>query len=98
MQDSESQSLSHKFIEVLLNLPLEAALDFTREQLAKGINPVEFFQAGVHTQRTKSTGEQFGRLETCLPELIQAADTAKEWFADQVVPPAIPKDPVNARL
>lgn len=93
MDDNEQKGMSAKFTEILLNSVPQLALDFSQSLLDNGMDPLAFFQQ-VYTPALKLIGEQFGRLEIFLPELVSAADTAK-MVADQVILPMLPKDAKN---
>jgi methylmalonyl-CoA mutase cobalamin-binding domain/chain len=84
---SDLSTKSEEFSQILLDADAPAAAEWARQQIDSGISPLDFFNQ-VFTPAMTSVGDRFGRLEIFLPELMDAADTAKA-VSEQVVQPRL---------
>jgi methylmalonyl-CoA mutase cobalamin-binding domain/chain len=84
---SDISTKSEKFAEILLDADSEIAVEWASQQIESGVSPIEFFNL-VFTPAMTSIGDRFGRLEIFLPELMDAAETAKA-VSEQVVQPSV---------
>lgn len=78
-----------EFKELLLSGD-ETIVSKTEDTLQKGINALDFLEQ-VYQPVMAEIGDMFSRMEIFLPELIQAADRARE-VSEAVIRPAILKD------
>lgn len=83
----ETESLVAEYAAHLLSGDVEKAVSRTREIIASGVEPLDFFRT-IFTPSMEAIGERFGRLEIFLPELMSAADTALA-VSEEVLKPAI---------
>jgi trimethylamine corrinoid protein len=84
---SDKNIKSVEFAEILLDADSAAAVEWASQQIESGMSPLEFFNL-VFTPAMASIGDRFGRLEIFLPELMDAAETAKT-VSEQVVQPKL---------
>jgi len=84
---SDLSTKSEEFSQILLDADASAAIEWARRQIESGVSPLDFFNQ-VFTPAMASVGDRFGRLEIFLPELMDAADTAKA-VSEQVVQPRL---------
>jgi corrinoid protein of di/trimethylamine methyltransferase len=82
--DSLFLALKH----TVTNYDPEAASKTTKEALAAGVPPIRIVEEGL-AQGLKQVGEQFGRHELFLPDLVMAAEAMKEALS--VLEPEIKK-------
>jgi trimethylamine corrinoid protein len=82
---SEYRHLVDELVEAFLAGDKEKSTRRTTTLLSEGMSPIAFFQQ-VFTPAMSIIGERFGRLDIFLPELMTAADTAKEVVAQTIVP------------
>jgi methylmalonyl-CoA mutase cobalamin-binding domain/chain len=82
--------LKDEYVEVLLADDPDAAIARAREILDQGMAPLDFFQQ-IFTPAMQAIGDQFGRLEIFMPELMMAADSAKA-VNEAVLKPLIATD------
>ena len=68
--------LRSKFTELLLADDPDTAVAWVRATLADELDPLVFFRE-VFTPAMQDIGDQFGRLDIFLPELMASADAAK---------------------
>lgn len=73
---TDTNQLRSKFAELLLADDPDTAIAWTRVTLADGLDPLVFFRE-VFTPAMQEIGDQFGRLDIFLPELMASADAAK---------------------
>jgi 5-methyltetrahydrofolate--homocysteine methyltransferase len=78
---------AQEFARLLLEAEAEEVVDWTRRQLEGGASTTEFFNQ-VFTPGMTSVGDQFGRLEIFLPELMDAAEKAK-LVSERVIQPRL---------
>lgn len=78
---------SEEFTQILLEADVQTADAWAQQQMDSGINPLDFFNQ-IFTPAMAAVGDRFGRLEIFLPELIDAAETAKA-VSEQVVQPRL---------
>lgn len=76
-----------EFKRLLLEADVEQVVEWAKTELGEGIDPLSFF-ADIFTPSMTSIGDMFGRLEIFLPELMDAAEKAKE-VSEKVVQPAL---------
>jgi methylmalonyl-CoA mutase cobalamin-binding domain/chain len=84
---SDLSDKMEQFTQMLLDADSAAAAAWAIQQLESGLSPLDFFNQ-VFTPAMTSVGDRFGRLEIFLPELIEAAETAKT-VSEQVVQPRL---------
>ena len=82
---SNFEDLRTELTALLLSSDAEALIDWSRDLLQKGTDPLDFFNE-VFTPAMTAIGDKFGRLEIFLPELIDSAEKAKA-VSDQVLQP-----------
>ncbi len=75
------------FKKILLEADIEQVVEWAKTELGEGIDPLSFF-ADIFTPSMTSIGDMFGRLEIFLPELMDAAEKAKE-VSEKVIQPAL---------
>ena len=78
---------SKEFTQLLLEANAAQAGEWARQQMDAGISPLDFFNQ-VFTPAMTAVGDRFGRLEIFLPELMDAAETAKT-VSEEVVQPRL---------
>ena len=78
-----------EFKKLLLEADSEQVIHWVKNELSAGENPLTFFQE-IFTPSMTSIGDLFGRLEIFLPELMDAAEKAKE-VSEKVIQPALTK-------
>lgn len=76
-----------EFKRLLLEADVEQVVEWAKTELGEGIDALSFF-ADIFTPSMTSIGDMFGRLEIFLPELMDAAEKAKE-VSEKVVQPAL---------
>ena len=81
------QALQDEYIGLLLDENAASAIERTRQLLAEGVTPLEFFQQ-IITPALTEVGRRFEELEIFLPELAIAGETVKE-INDAVITPAL---------
>ncbi len=84
---SDFRAQSEEFSQLLLEADIDQAIAWARQQMDSGLSPLDFFNE-VFTPAMISVGDRFGRLEIFLPELMDAAETAKA-VSEQVVQPRL---------
>lgn len=84
---SDYQEKQKIFKKLLLDADPDEALDWASAQLSSGMDPLLFFTE-VFTPAMTQVGDLFGRLEIFLPELMDAAEKAKE-VSENVIQPAL---------
>jgi trimethylamine corrinoid protein len=84
---SDYQEKQKIFKKLLLDADPDEALDWASAQLSSGVDPLLFFTE-VFTPAMTQVGDLFGRLEIFLPELMDAAEKAKE-VSEKVIQPAL---------
>ena len=84
---SDYQEKQKIFKKLLLDADPDEALDWASAQLSSGMDPLLFFTE-VFTPAMTQVGDLFGRLEIFLPELMDAAEKAKE-VSEKVIQPAL---------
>ncbi len=82
-----SHTLTDQFTGLLLEADSAAIVGWAQALLDQGLPALEFFN-GVFTPAMTEVGARFGRLEIFLPELIDAAEKARE-VSEQVVKPRL---------
>lgn len=82
---SEFLDLQKTFGELLLGEDEESPIGWAKETIDKGVSALDFFN-NVFTPAMATVGDKFGKLEIYLPELMDAAQRAKE-VSDQVLQP-----------
>jgi methylmalonyl-CoA mutase cobalamin-binding domain/chain len=87
MEQINWESLQEDFLNILLNSEIERALSITRETLAKGGSPADFFERCI-TPALEEIGNRFERLDIFLPEMVEAAELV-ELINKQVIQPGI---------
>ncbi len=92
---SEYLEKQSSFIKILLDAETDEALEWARAQLSSGVDPLLFFTE-VFTPAMTQVGDLFGRLEIFLPELMDAAEKAKE-VSEKVIQPALESMDSNVR-
>lgn len=78
---------SEEFTQLLLGADISRAMEWSLELLDGGVNPIDFFN-DVFTTAMAVIGDKFSRLDIFLPELMDAAETAKA-VSEQVVQPKL---------
>lgn len=73
---SDLNELRSKFTELLLADDPDTAVAWARTTIEAGVDPMIFFKE-IFTPAMQDIGDQFGRLEIFLPELVSSADSAK---------------------
>jgi len=81
------QALQDEYIGLLLDENAASAIERTRQLLAEGVTPLEFFQQ-IITPALTEVGRRFEELEIFLPELAIAGEMVKE-INDAVITPAL---------
>jgi trimethylamine corrinoid protein len=84
---SDLSAKSEEFSQILLDADAAAAAEWARQLMDSGTSPLDFFNE-VFTPAMTMVGDRFGRLEIFLPELMDAAETAKA-VSVQVVQPRL---------
>ena len=82
---SESRLLVDELVEAFLAGDKVRSTRRTTILLSEGMSPIAFFEQAF-APAMSIIGDRFGRLEIFLPELMTAADTAKEVVAQTIVP------------
>lgn len=77
----------NEFKKLLLEADNEQVVTWVKTELAEGVDPLAFFN-DIFTPSMTAVGELFGRLEIFLPELMDAAEKAKE-VSERVIQPAL---------
>ena len=67
---SDMSAKSMEFHQILLGADTAAAVDWARQLIDSGTNPLDFFN-GVFTPAMTLVGDKFSRLEIFLPELLR---------------------------
>ena len=80
----DKQALIDELVEVLLGDDVDH-LEWTRNVLDDGMEALKFF-TGVFSPAMTAIGDKFGTLEIFLPELVFAAEKAKEISANVIQP------------
>lgn len=83
------QDKQTEFKKLLLEAEIEQVVKWAEAELVAGADPLIFFSE-IFTPSMTSIGELFGRLEIFLPELMDAAEKAKE-VSEKVIQPALKK-------
>lgn len=81
------QDKQTEFKKLLLEAEIEQVVEWAEAELVAGADPLIFFSE-IFTPSMTSIGELFGRLEIFLPELMDAAEKAKE-VSEKVIQPAL---------
>ncbi len=76
---------SQEFAQLLLNSDVQRAKEYSLELLDGGISPIDFFN-DIFTVALTEIGDKFARLDIFLPELMDAAETAKTVSTEVVQP------------
>ncbi len=76
-----------EFKKLLLDADNNQVVDWVEANLAEGITPLTFFN-DIFTPSMTAIGDMFGRLDIFLPELMDAAEKAKE-VSEKVIQPAL---------
>ena len=84
---SDLNTKLEEFSQLLLAADVAGAAEWARQQIDSGVSPLDFFNQ-IFTPAMTAIGDQFGRLEIFLPELMDAAETAKA-VSEQVVQPRL---------
>jgi methylmalonyl-CoA mutase cobalamin-binding domain/chain len=84
---SDLSAKSAEFSQMLLDADVSAAAEWANQQIESGVSPLDFFNL-LFTPAMTSIGDMFGRLDIFLPELMDAAETAKA-VSEQVVQPRL---------
>lgn len=92
---SDYQENQEIFKKLLLDADPDEALDWASVQISSGMDPLLFFTE-VFTPAMTQVGDLFGRLEIFLPELMDAAEKAKE-VSEKVIQPALESMDSNVR-
>lgn len=92
---SDYQENQEIFKKILLDADPDEALDWASVQISSGMDPLLFFTE-VFTPAMTQVGDLFGRLEIFLPELMDAAEKAKE-VSEKVIQPALESMDSNVR-
>jgi corrinoid protein of di/trimethylamine methyltransferase len=71
-----AESIFQRLAETITNYDPEGAKALTKEALAIGIQPLRIIEDGL-TKGLRRVGEQFGRHELFLPDLVMAAEAMK---------------------
>ena len=74
---TEPREIFRRLASTITNYDPEAASKTTKEALAAGVPPIRIVEEGL-AQGLKQVGEQFGRHELFLPDLVMAAEAMKE--------------------
>ncbi len=83
------QDKQTEFKKLLLEAEIEQVVEWAEAELVASADPLIFFSE-IFTPSMTSIGELFGRLEIFLPELMDAAEKAKE-VSEKVIQPALKK-------
>ena len=78
---------AERFSQLLLEADAEAACAWASQQIESGLSPLDFFNQ-VFTPALTDIGDRFGSLEIFLPELMDAAETAKA-VSEQALQPRL---------
>jgi len=81
------EAIEKEFADLLIAGGAQPALDRTRELLAAGVSPLDFFQLGI-TPAMVEVGQQFETLDIFLPEMVVAAEIVKR-INDEILQPAL---------
>jgi corrinoid protein of di/trimethylamine methyltransferase len=73
---TESKEIFARLAETVTNFDPEGAVDLTKKALASGIEPLRIIENGLALGLGK-VGEQFGRHQLFLPDLVMAAEAMK---------------------
>ena len=73
---TESEKVFQRLAETITNYDVEGAVGLTREALAMGVEPLKIVEDGL-APGLRQVGEQFGRHELFLPDLVMAAEAMK---------------------
>jgi methanogenic corrinoid protein MtbC1 len=84
---SHWEAIRAEYLDLLLDGVPEPAIERTRQLLATGVTPLDFFQQ-VITPVLAEIGRRFEELEIFLPELATAGETVKA-VSDTVINPAL---------
>jgi len=90
---AHDQILAEEFMNLFLSGDPSAAVERTKEVLEQGLEPLDFFR-NVFSPAMELVGDKFGRLEIFLPELMEAADTARE-ISESILVPLLDKEQVS---
>ncbi len=82
---SENEKLMADFTEYLLSERADDPVEWVRNVLKDGTEPLVFFNE-IFTPAMTAVGDKFSRLDIFLPELMDAAETAKKVI-EQVIDP-----------
>lgn len=84
---SRWEAIQNEYLDLLLNGTTDPAIERTRQLLAAGVTPLDFFQQ-VITPALAEIGRRFEELEIFLPELATAGETVKA-ISEAVINPAL---------
>ncbi len=84
---SDINAKSKEFAGILLDADSTTAIEWANQLIDSGVSPLDFFNQ-VFTPAMAAIGDQFGRLEIFLPELMDAAEAAKS-VSEHVVKPRL---------
>lgn len=87
---SDLSELKAEFVELFLSGDGQAACARAGQVIDEGVVTAAGFFAEVFSPAMQIVGDRFGRLEIFLPELMQAADTAKA-VSENVIQPRLKK-------
>jgi len=82
---SENEKLISDFIEYLLGQRVDDPVEWVRKVLNTELSPLDFFN-NVFTPAMTEVGSRFSRLDIFLPELMDAAETAKKIIKEVIDP------------
>ncbi|OGO20967.1 MAG: hypothetical protein A2Z14_14735 [Chloroflexi bacterium RBG_16_48_8] len=88
-------NLINEFTHLFLSGNTQVAVDRSRQVIDGGMSALDFFEQ-VFSPAMEQVGDRFGRLEIYLPELIEAADIARE-VSEQVIQPNLEDGGVTKR-
>ena len=79
--------IQDEFVRILIDGETESAVRKTRQLLADGITPLDFFQHCI-TPAMVEIGNQFETLEIFLPEMVMAAEIVQK-INEEIIQPAL---------
>jgi 5-methyltetrahydrofolate--homocysteine methyltransferase len=79
------KALQDEFVRMLIDGVAEPAIDKTRQLLAEGISPLDFFQQCI-TPAMVEIGNQFETLDIFLPEMVMAAEIVQRINVEIIQP------------
>jgi len=91
----ESEEIFQRLAETITNYDPEGAVELTKKALTAGIQPLKIIEDGL-AQGLRQVGEQFGRHELFLPDLVMAAEAMKAALS--ILEPALVRRGEERRL